>query len=81
MNLLEVRDLVVRYGGVTAFLRSPADGAWREDGGGVDTDEVVMFEVMVEDLDREAWSRYREVLERRFAQDELVIRATATERL
>jgi len=81
-RLREVADeLTDRYGGVTAYLRSPAEGSWREDSGAVDKDEVVMFEVMVDHLDRDWWSRYRGALERRFAQDELVVRATAMERL
>ena len=74
-------ELTDRYGGVTAYTRSPAEGAWREGGGAVDKDEVVMFEVMVDHLDREWWLRYRVELEQRFAQDELVVRATAMERL
>jgi hypothetical protein len=74
-------DLTDRYGGVTAYLRSPAEGSWREGSGAVDKDEVVMFEVMVDHLDRDWWSRYRAALETRFAQDELVVRATAMERL
>ena len=74
-------ELTDRYGGVTAYLRSPAQGSWREHGGTVDHDEVVMFEVMADDLDRAWWSRYRQALEQRFAQEELVVRATALERL
>lgn len=74
-------ELTDRCGGVTAYLRSPADGAWREGAGAVEKDEVVMFEVMVDHLDRDGWSRYRIALEERFAQDELVVRATAMERL
>jgi hypothetical protein len=81
-RLREVADeLTDRYGGATAYLRSPAEGSWREGSGAVDKDEVVMFEVMVDHLDRDWWSRYRAALEIRFAQDELVVRATAMERL
>ena len=78
----EVMDeLTDRYGGVTAYMRSPARGEWREGSGTVEKDEVVMFEVMVDHLDRAWWTRYRTALERRFGQDELVVRATAMERL
>jgi hypothetical protein len=76
-----VDELTDRYGGVTAYLRAPAQGAWREGDGGVDKDEIVMFEVMVDELDRDGWSSYRAALERRFAQHELVVRATPMERL
>jgi hypothetical protein len=44
-------DLAERFGGVTAFSRSPAEGVWREGQGDVSHDEVVIFEVMTERLD------------------------------
>ena len=78
----QIRDeLTHRYGGVTAYLRSPAQGTWKQDSGEVDRDQVVMCEVMVDTLDREWWSAYRGSLERRFAQREMVVRATPLERL
>jgi len=78
----DVRDeLTERYGGVTAFLRSPAHGTWKEGSGTVDRDEVVMCEVMVEVLDRGWWSGYRVQLEQRFEQREVVVRAFEVERL
>lgn len=76
-----VRDeLTERFGGVTAHLQAPAEGAWEEDGH-VERDQVVVFEVMVEPLDRAWWADYREQLRRRFRQDELVVRALGMERL
>ena len=78
----EIRDeLTERYGGVTAYLRSPAQGTWKVPTGNIDRDEVVMCEVMVPALDRTWWSRYRAELEKRFAQQEMVVRATPLEKL
>jgi hypothetical protein len=74
------RELVDRFGGLTAYTRAPASGLWA-DGGEVDKDDIVVYEVMVDALDRAWWAGYRKVLERRFAQDELMVRALATERL
>jgi hypothetical protein len=74
-------ELTERYGGVTAYLRSPGNGAWKAPTGEVDRDDVVMFEVMVDSLDREWWASYRKQLEKRFSQEALVVRATAFERL
>jgi hypothetical protein len=77
-----VRDeLTERFGGVTAYLRSPAEGAWREPDGDVARDDVAILEVMAERLERAWWAEYREELERRFRQDEVVVRATPVERL
>jgi hypothetical protein len=73
-------ELAARFGGVTAFRRSPAEGVWR-DGGGESRDRVVVFQVMAEGLDRAWWRAYREELERRFRQEKMVVRATEYEEL
>jgi hypothetical protein len=81
----QVRDeLVQRFGGVTAFLRAPAEGVWKEapaDDQEAVRDDVVIYEVMTQQLDRAWWRAYRQDLTARFAQEDLVIRATAIERL
>jgi hypothetical protein len=78
----DVRALLAeRFGGVTAFMRSPAIGIWRDDDGIAHRDEIVVFEVMAEQLDTAWWGAYRRQLERRFRQDEVLIRATETKRL
>jgi hypothetical protein len=77
-----VRDtLAERHGGVTAFLRSPAVGLWEDDAGHVERDDVVLFEVMVDDLDRAAWSAFARELAVAFRQDEVMLRALPMERL
>jgi hypothetical protein len=77
-----VRDeLANRFGGITAFRRSPAEGVWRQGQSDVSRDEVVIFEVMTEQLNREWWSGYKKELEKRFRQEQLIIRATQAERL
>jgi hypothetical protein len=77
-----VRDeLTARFGGLTAYTRAPAVGLWGEGGGAPARDDIVVYEVMVEALDRGWWSELRGRLERRFAQEAIVIRAHAVERL
>ncbi len=73
-------ELVDRFGGLTAYTRAPAKGLWSE-GGEVEMDDIVVYEVMTEALDLAWWAKYRAALEQRFAQDELMIRALKTERL
>ena len=73
-------ELAERFGGVTAFRRSPAEGVWRE-GGEESRDRVVIFEVMAEGVDRAWWRDYRGELERRFRQEKMVVRATEFEEL
>jgi len=71
-------ELTARFGGVTAYLRSPASGAWVEEGR-VDRDQVIMIEVMCERLESAWWGEYRTVLESRFRQDTVLIRAIPVE--
>lgn len=73
-------ELVDRFGGLTAYTRAPAKGLWAE-GGEVQRDDIVVYEVMADALDPAWWARYRATLEQRFAQDELMIRSLATRRL
>lgn len=68
-------QLTERFGGLTAYSRAPARGVWQNDSGGTSQDEIVVYEVMTEDLDETWWRDYREELERRFHQAELVVRA------
>ena len=73
-------ELTERFGGLTAYTRAPAEGLW-DLGDEVAFDDIVVYEVMASDLDRQWWRQYREGLERAFDQDELVVRAQAIERL
>ena len=74
------RELVERFGGLTAFTRAPAEGLWDSDGG-VERDAIVIFEVLAETIDRAWWAALRARLERDFGQEEVLIRASAAERL
>jgi hypothetical protein len=74
------RELTGMFGGVTSYLRSPADGRWHQ-GGETEHDEIVVIEVMARDLDRVWWSELRVRLMDEFKQDEVVIRSQRMERL
>ena len=77
----EVRaELAQRFGGATFFTRAAAEGVW-EDGGAIDEDRIVLVEVVAETLERGWWAQYRRRLETAFGQDEVLIRASAAERL
>jgi hypothetical protein len=77
---LEVRrTLTERFGGVTAYQRAPAAGAWKRADGSVDGDEVVMVEVEADTLDRTWWSQFQQRLERDFRQEQILMRAIRIE--
>ena len=72
-----VRDeLTTRFGGFTAYTRTPADGVWAADGGAEPMrDQIVIYEVMTDALDPVWWDGYRRELEGRFRQETVVVRA------
>ena len=74
-------DLTSRFGGVTAFVRSPAVGLWKENSHDINREEIVMFEVLADQLDKEWWASYRKELEEKFRQEELLIWAFAITKL
>ena len=68
------QELTEKFGGVTAYKRAPAQGRWKS-GGQTQGDEIAIFEVVVDRLDRGWWRRFREELEDRMGQE--TIRVTA----
>lgn len=74
-------ELAGAFGGVTAYVRAPAVGLWEDADGACERDEVMLFEVLVPELDRAWWAQYRRTLEARFAQDSVMLRALPAERL
>ncbi len=72
-------ELTERFGGVTAYSRSPATGLWKRADEAIERDLVVMVEVVVDVFDRDWWAQYRGALEDRFGQEEVHARALAIE--
>jgi hypothetical protein len=71
-------ELADRFGGVTAYTRAPARGVWKDDTGETTRDDIVIFEVMIEELDRAWWNAFRKDLERRFRQESVIVRASTS---
>lgn len=67
-------ELVEKFGGLTAFTQSPAEGIWIPDSRRRHRDEIIMIEVMTAVLDAAWWSRYRIGLEERLKQESVIIR-------
>ena len=73
-------ELTEKFGGVTAYTRSPATGLWkRDEDDAIERDQVIMVEVVVDDFDPAWWERYRRQLETRFDQEKVHARALAME--
>lgn len=73
------RELISQFGGLTAYQRAPALGAWTNPEGEVERDDVVMVEVVTERFDRDWWRSYRARLESRFSQQQIHVRALPIE--
>lgn len=67
------QELVSRFGGTTAYARSPAYGLWKSEGS-TKRDDMIIVEVMMKRFDLAWWKKYRGTLERAFRQDEIVVR-------
>jgi hypothetical protein len=69
-------QLAEKFGGVTAYMRSPAKGVWEDEGGAICEDAVVLFEVMAETLEAPYWQTLKGKLAEGFRQNDIVVRAT-----
>jgi hypothetical protein len=69
------RELIDRFGGITAYTRAPASGVWTSPDGDVEEDDVVMIEVLAEQFDIRWWQSYASTLKERFQQESILIRA------
>jgi hypothetical protein len=67
-------ELTHRFGGLTAYSHSPAEGKWKKRSGKTKRDQIVVYEVMSKNLDRTWWGRKRGSLEKEFRQQRIVIR-------
>jgi hypothetical protein len=77
----ERRALTTKFGGLTEYTRAPAEGLWKDGATETMHDDLIVYEVMTRDLDREWWATYRTGLQRRFRQKRIVVRAHAMELL
>ncbi|HJV36348.1 hypothetical protein [Geomonas sp.] len=79
---LRIRDeLSERFGGITTYMRSPARGLWKETDHTTVHDDIVIYEVMTAELDRDWWQSYREMLAAVLRQELLIVRVSEVELL
>jgi hypothetical protein len=75
-------ELMNAFGGVTVFARAPARGLWKPaDDEPANADDIVIYEVMAQELDRAWWHALRQRLEAQFAQETIVVRVMDCEAL
>jgi hypothetical protein len=74
-------ELTIRFGGLTAYTRSPASGTWKKDGEPIVKDEIYVYEVMTQEVDQQFWKTYKNNLQQLFEQNELIVRVSEIELL
>jgi len=73
------RELVGKFKGITAYVRSSAKGLWTAPDGLTEADDVVMVEVVTERFDRAWWRTYSATLAHRFGQTTIHVRALSVQ--
>lgn len=73
--------LVERFGGMTAYTRAPARGVWIDEAAEPVDDGLVVYEVVVDRIDRNWRSEYLAGLQAEFRQQRLPVRAVEMELL
>jgi hypothetical protein len=74
------QHLTDTFGGVTSFLRSPAEGRWHG-GGPMQREDIAVMEVMARSLDSTWWRALKNELTAKFRQEELIVRCHSVELL
>jgi hypothetical protein len=67
-------EFTEQFGGITIYTRSPATGFWKENDEKTVKDDIIIYEVMAQELDKTWWQSCRQRLEHLFRQDEIIIR-------
>jgi hypothetical protein len=67
-------ELSKKFGGLTAYTRSPAEGLWKRKSH-TQREDIIVYEVMTQVRSASWWRRYRKELESRFKQSEIIVRA------
>jgi inorganic pyrophosphatase len=69
-------ELTEKFGGLTIYSRAPATGLWKENEDKTVRDEILIFEIMAFGLEQAFWTSYKKKLEKKFRQEEILIRCS-----
>jgi hypothetical protein len=67
------QELTAKFGGVTSFVRAPAQGRWNA-GSHTEHDDIGVIEVMTEGVDHGYWADLRTRLEQALGEEQIIIR-------
>ena len=67
------QELLRKFGGVT-FYQQGASGLWEDASGKIDSDTLIVIEVMTKTVKKKWWRKFKFSLEKKLKQDEILIR-------
>lgn len=67
-------ELTNRFRGVTIYARTPVQGIWRRSEDSFQTDQMVIYEVIFDELEMPYWKRLKLSLEKSFSQEKILMR-------
>ncbi|RFS17727.1 hypothetical protein [Emticicia sp. C21] len=74
------QHLTEKFGGLTAFTRTPAEGLWKQSKGSKAThDDIIIFEVLTPTIKKGWWQDYKEELKVIFRQEDIIIKVMKME--
>jgi hypothetical protein len=68
------KQLAEKFGGITAYIRTPAKGIWKDRNNEMEKDDIFIFEIMLKEPDEAWWRDYKQALEKLFSQEDIIIR-------
>ena len=75
------RKLTDKFGGLTVYDRSPANGFWKQGEGQTVKEKMIVYEVMAATVDLDFWHKLKASLLKKFEQDELLITSSKISRI
>lgn len=74
-KFVKVQKLLTdKFGGITSYVRSPAAGFWKDASDHVVKDDVILFEVVTDQIERDYWKDLKTFLLEEFQQEEILLR-------
>ena len=74
-------ELTEHFGGLTTYSRSPATGVWKDPKDEIAVDKIIVYEVVSDSREVNYWQNLKVALEKKFDQDEIMIRCQDLELL
>jgi hypothetical protein len=72
-------ELTGHFGGLTTYSRAPATGVWKNANDDITVDKIIVYEVVAESHELSYWTNLKARLEKKFDQDEILIRCSDIE--